>query len=406
MNATIYLFGEFNYGYSQYPDDYTSKVFKKIFDNSKSTTQVVIHRDGNLMYYVYIRKLEQSRYIGFCIVLNNLLLTQCLDGLFNLFENTVSRLVQNGQLIHFNDVGEIVTNVEQLYLNIEEIDLIDQSLRAGLNRFENEVKSLPAVNYGVSKDSSKDFVISDNLDDIVRSSYTNSYTFVYKSYSFNTSQMNSYKGVLTRVRNEKKVLQEENEKLKKVLSETIREKKQFKFVIFLFVILLGCGVFLFLLNDNLVFTRNALSCANDTISMQYDSLSIKNNHILRLVEDSIKLENYLQEALKSKIESDNKLKQFNDIISSRQPFFIKNSTFDFNSGYLKIDYYGFLESMNSFINIYVYNDKGLVVNKSAYISIAPGNNSTSIFINNNLDGREWYSFEILKGNAIIGGNRH
>ena len=86
MNVTVYLFGEFLGGYMQYPDDYTSKIFQNFQANAKMTTQIAIHRDGNLMYYGYIRKLEKDRYIGFCVVLNGLVLVR-IDGLFTLFEN-------------------------------------------------------------------------------------------------------------------------------------------------------------------------------------------------------------------------------------------------------------------------------------------------------------------------------
>lgn len=203
MNATVYLFGEFNSGYTQYPDDYTFAIFRTFHENAKSITQIVIHRNGNLMYYGYIRKLEQERYIGLCVVLNGLLLTR-LDGLFSLFENIISGLVTKGQLIHFNEQGDIVTKVEKLYMNKEEVDLLNESLRAGFNRFESNIRTLPAISYNVSKDSVKNFVIDDDLDEIIKSSYTNGYTFIYKSKGFNTVQMNSYKGVLTRLSNEKK----------------------------------------------------------------------------------------------------------------------------------------------------------------------------------------------------------
>lgn len=98
------------------------------------------------MYYGYIRKLEQERYIGLCVVLNGMLLTR-LDGLFSLFENTISGLVIKGQLIHFNEQGDIVTKVEKLYMNKEEVDLLNESLRAGFNRFERNVRVLPAMSY-------------------------------------------------------------------------------------------------------------------------------------------------------------------------------------------------------------------------------------------------------------------
>lgn len=432
MNATVYLFGEFNSGYTQYPDDYTSAIFRKFHENAKSTTQVVIHRNGNLMYYGYIRKLEQERYIGLCVVLNGMLLTR-LDGLFSLFENTISGLVIKGQLIHFNEQGDIVTKVEKLYMNKEEVDLLNESLRAGFNRFERNVRVLPAMSYNISKDAVKDFVVDDDLDEIIKSSYTNGYTFIYKSKNFNTVQMNSYKGVLTRLNNEKKDLQDELAELQIEYSKTLRQKKQFKFVLILSLVLLGCVIGLFSLNDDLNITRDALSSANSTISVQSDSLSSQSDRISvlhsenRVLEQSrqnermkrVKAENEL-ESLHSKnqeleqncleeqvqrVRAEKKLESIMKIIRERQPFIIKRTKFNYLSGYLNFDYYGMTNETVT-IKVCAYSDNGDSFSASSTIFIKSGDNSASIFLSRNLNVAKLYSFEILKGNTIIGGGRH
>lgn len=192
MNVSVYLFGEFNSGYSQYPDDYTSSIFQKFSANVKSTTQIAIHRDGNLMYYGYIRKFQQDKYIGLCVVLNGLMLKR-IDGLFSLFENTIFNLATNGKLVHFNEQVDLVTSVERLNWNREDIELLTEFLRAGFSRLEHDCTSLPAVSYGTSKDSCKEFVVDDDQDEIIKSSYTNGYTYIYKSKGFNTTRFNSYR---------------------------------------------------------------------------------------------------------------------------------------------------------------------------------------------------------------------
>ena len=116
MNVSIYIFGEFENGYNQYPDDVTSRVFRTFYNNSTSIGQICIHRDVNLMYYGYIRKLEYNRYIGLSIVLNDTMLTK-FDNLFSMFEDIITYLVTNGYLIQFNEQGEVITNVEKLYLD-------------------------------------------------------------------------------------------------------------------------------------------------------------------------------------------------------------------------------------------------------------------------------------------------
>ena len=101
MNSSVYLFGEMAEGYTQYPEDSSSEIFHRLYANSKATTQIAIHRDGNLMYYGYIRKLENNKYLGLCVVLNGIMLTR-IDSLVSLFENIIASLVSKGTLIHYN----------------------------------------------------------------------------------------------------------------------------------------------------------------------------------------------------------------------------------------------------------------------------------------------------------------
>ena len=404
MNVSVYLFGEFNSGYSQYPDDYASSIFQKFSANAKSTTQIAIHRDGNLVYYGYIRKLQQDRYIGLCVVLNGLILKR-IDGLFSLFENTISNLVTNGKLIHFNEHGDLVSCVEKLYLNREEIDLLTESLRSGFKRFEAYSAPLPSVSYGTSKDSCKDFVVDDEQEDIVKSSYTNGYTYIYKSKGFNTAQLNSYKGVLRKSYKEKQELVAKLDALEKEHAKTLKQKKQFKYVIIMFVILLGCAIGLFALNDNLNLTRDALSSANNTISMQNDSLNIKSVEISNLHDANHELDVRRQAEEDKRIEAESNLESLKKKICDRQPFIVKSTSFDFSSGYLRFEYYG-MTDVTVNVKVRAYNDEGSSYSNSSSIHIESGDNSASIFLSRGLDGGKWYSFELLKDNIIIGGDLH
>lgn len=418
MNVTVYLFGEFLGGYVQYPDDYTSKIFQNFQSNAKMTTQIAIHRDGNLMYYGYIRKLEKERYIGFCVVLNGLLLAR-IDGLFSLFENTISNLVTKGRLIHFDEQGEIVTRVEKLYINREEISLLAESLRAGFNRFENSVVSLPAISYGTVKDSVKNFVVEDDLNEIIKSTYTNGYTYIYKSKGFNTAQLNSYKGVLAKSYKEKEELTQKLTALQIEYTKTLRQKKQIKIVLFLFAILLGCVVFLFSMNESLNITRNNLSSANETIHTQQDSLKIKNIQISNLHLEKRRLEhNRRVEELKRKkaendldslygvcIESENNFNSLRKMINECQPFIVKNTSFNFDNGYLRLNYYGFIEGMVT-IQVHVYSEYGNSYTKTTSMDVHYGDNVAAIFLPERLDSSKRYFFAILKDNIFIGGGKH
>ena len=203
MNSSVYIFGNLSSGYTQYPDEKsTSSIFQKFYTKAKATTQIAIRRDGNLMYYAYIRKLEQGKYIGLCVLLNGAALTK-FEGLFSLFENVISNLVTKGYLIKYNDSGNLIANTEHLYMNREEIDLVAESLKGGFDSMQSTAMKLPPVNYAISSESVKEFVVEDDAKEILKSSYTNGYTYIYKSKGFNTALMNSYQGVLSRVSRER-----------------------------------------------------------------------------------------------------------------------------------------------------------------------------------------------------------
>ena len=355
------------------------------------------------MYYGYIRKLQQDRYIGLCVVLNSLIL-QRIDRLFPLYENQISNIVTNGKLIHFSEQGELVTSVEKLYLNQEEIEILTESLRAGFNGLERHCVALPTVSYGTTKDSSRDFAVDDDQDEIFKSSYTNGYTYIYKSKGFNTAQLNSYKEVLCKSYKEKQELQAKLETLEKEHAKTLRQKKQYRFVSILFVILLSCAIGLFSLNDNLNLTRHALSNAKDTISMQNDSLNARNRKISDLCLRNDKLNTLYLIEIKKRTDIEKKYEVLQKIVTERQPFIIKKTSFKFATGYLTIDYYGLTEGSVD-IQVKAYRS-GEAYSNTASIYVYKGDNTATVYLSSRLNGSEWYSFEILQGNVIIGGSRH
>ena len=242
MNNSVYIFGNLSKGYTQYPDEnFSAAIFQKFYTKVKATTQIAIHRDGNLMYYAYIRCIEQGKYIGLCDVLNNLMITK-FDGIFSLYENVISNLVSKGHLIKFNERGDLVPNTEKLYMNVEEVDLVTESLKAGFDNLVSTARTLPPVNYSTSSDSTKDFSVEDSEEDILKSSYNNGFTYIYKSKNFNTVQLNSYKGVLSRISKERDELKSECVRLSSQLAKAKAQQRNMKWVSILGAIILILGV--------------------------------------------------------------------------------------------------------------------------------------------------------------------
>ena len=143
MNSTFYIFGKFNGSYAQFPVDYTQEIFQQLPNRSSfANTQLVIHREGNLMYYSYMRKLEQENYIGFCLLLNDAMITE-IPALFELFDNGISHLALSGEIVKINDNGDIVSNTDSLLSNRQTIQRLSASMTTDLNKLEGSKRKLP-----------------------------------------------------------------------------------------------------------------------------------------------------------------------------------------------------------------------------------------------------------------------
>lgn len=240
MNISVYLFGEFSTGYSQYPIDYTSSIFHSFSDKAKSNTQIAIHRDRDLMYYAYVRKMENGKNFGICCVLNGMMLTQ-VDGLFNLFETAMSIQIARGTYVRFADDGMIITG-ESATASKEEYTLLADYFRSQLERIQTS--PLPPVSYSNSNTSVKDFTIDDSNSDIVKSSSVYAYTYIYKTKGYETAQTNSYQGIIAKQKHLNDDLQERCRDLSAKLTKEKVKQRNMRWVGILSIIVIVFGVIL------------------------------------------------------------------------------------------------------------------------------------------------------------------
>lgn len=222
-------------------------------------------------------------------------------------------------------------------MNIEEVESICESLKKGFDNLANTAVKLPPENFAVGKNNVQEFVVDDKEDAILQSSFTNGYTFIYKSKGFNTAQMNSYKGVLEQVSNEVcclkekiSILYEEKQELQDENGKILRQKKQFQYVIILFIAIVACGVGILLLNKNLHLVQGQLADANDSVRVKNqvirsndslivqksDTISRLNRTIESLSKDISVLNSDLIEERTKKDKAESELEDFRNKISS------------------------------------------------------------------------------------------
>ena len=317
MNCNVYIFGELSLGYTQYPEDSSSHILKKIYSFCKAPTQIAIRRDASMMYYCYIRKLNDNKYFGLSIAVNGYYISR-VDELFSLFEDTIEKIAQQGSFIHFTKDGSFTTSTTILKNEEEEIDTLSENLRRDFEALGSSTNILPQVDYTVAKDSVKEFNALDDKRDIVRASYTYGYTFIYKDKDFNTVRVNSYRSVLSQLNEENDNLRKRNEELKEQNTKILRQKKQFKNVIFLILAVIGCGVGLLFLYENLNNTQGQLDEANSTIVERNKVIDAKNNRINNLKNSIDSLQNEFYEEYNKRVAVEEDLTK----VCSANPFVV------------------------------------------------------------------------------------
>lgn len=181
MNSAAYIFS--NSGtYSQYPDDYAKEIFQTMAENASGESTVAIHRENNLMYYSYVyrhRAIEVLRpqYFGFCIILNDLMLTD-IKGLFSIFEDATDRLADDGKILYKNKEGNLCSSDLDFYQK-EAADIIAY-LNSRIPELEATAKKLPPLSYSIANTEMKKFSIDDDPTETVETSAKYAYTFITK----------------------------------------------------------------------------------------------------------------------------------------------------------------------------------------------------------------------------------
>ena len=398
MNCSVYIFGELYSGYTQYPEDSSSNVLKKLYPQCKASTQIAIRRDASMMYYCYVRKLHETKYLGLCIAVNGYYIAK-VEELFPLFEETIEKIARQGTFIHFADDGSLTTSTIRLRKEEEEIDTLSENLRRRFEALGNSKYKLPQENYSVAKDSIKEFNVLDDRRDIVRTSYTYGVTFIYKDKDFNTVRINSYRSVLSRLNETNLALKKENKELQDKNQEILRQKKQFRNVVLLILVVIGCGIGIYFLYDNLNNTQGQLDEANNTIVEKNNVIDSKNNRINNLKSSIDSLQKVYNEEHNRKVAIEERLTK----VCSSNPFIVTSCSV--GSEEFSFDYYAD-EEKDVTVTLKALNEKNSeIVSNSHSITVYKGTGSKKLHFHYKLSGSEYYYVVLMYDGHIIAGKR-
>lgn len=84
-NISTYVLAQSSNTYAQYIADASEERFKVALTLCDSPSQLLIQREGNLMYYLYVRQHSSQERFGLCVVANGMMATD-LERVFEVFE--------------------------------------------------------------------------------------------------------------------------------------------------------------------------------------------------------------------------------------------------------------------------------------------------------------------------------
>ena len=181
MNCTVYLFGEFGLGYTQYPQDGAEDIFRHGAALAETQTQIAIHRDGNRMYYAYLRKLDEGEghYLGMGLMVEGYMFRD-VNPLFDIFGTQFENIVIADRLLSLNSRGHVVANVGLLIEKRTEAERVTTNLCNTFARLTTQLIPLPQALFDHISTQVWKFGEDAAPSDIRKASEMSGYTLVQK----------------------------------------------------------------------------------------------------------------------------------------------------------------------------------------------------------------------------------
>ena len=218
LNATFSLFVSLDGQLSVYPVDNSRHIFTHAL--------IVTHRDGALLYYMYIRRLSSKKdCIGLSVLLNDRGFTD-YGMLFELFENTLTHEVLKEQWLYMTSDGKIDLWGREC-LNEKNTKGCLAELRARFQGAELSVRQLPAVANAVSVSEHVKCSVRATNENLFRETTRSTYAVIRKDKQMGT-ELENYRRI---IRELDKATRKEIDVLEILASRNVSKMRRFSLVL-------------------------------------------------------------------------------------------------------------------------------------------------------------------------------
>lgn len=317
MKSQVYVFGKFNGQNVQYPSDYSRDIFNEFDHLADRPATILTFRSGSLIYYGYIRRFFQnSDYIGFCVLLNDAQFSMP-SMLFDVFEETLARMVHTGEIVGMNSQGRFMSTTQDFSDKEQLLQSICDTLQSELESFP-WVK-LPPVDYSVGSEEVGQYDSNTHDDETVRlgmAKYT--YTCFSKAEDFDSPSVNSVRAVLNNLNQQKLAAEAENQALREANAMLVRQKAKLRYVLTIAFVAIVIFIVLMVKLQQLGETEKDLHSTKVSVSNLQSRTDELSEKVTKLSDNNDYLQRQLGEANATIVSKDEEISRLNEKVQNLQ----------------------------------------------------------------------------------------
>lgn len=317
MILKSYIFSYVSGNYQQYTSDHSEAFIKQCCIDCKDTHQIAIHRDGNLMYYSYFYKKNASSIYGLSVVCGEVCLN--LKWLYEYLQKTLEASANKGVLFNYDKQGQIRKNVVSFATEAAEIDNIFRDIKDDLERRPLFWEQLPPEDLSVPLTSKIALAFNDDDKAKITEALRHYHNVVV---TMENTLPSSFSQTVLRLNSEKEQLLVQKNGLEVEIEALKRQKKQYKWVIILSLLVAIGLIAIVSFNQNVNELRSILRSRDVSI----DSLNVVIGNKNQAISAQESIINRKEDELNSTKSELSTIKGVLDNISAYVPFVVSEMT--------------------------------------------------------------------------------
>ena len=398
MNCNVYVYGDFEHGYTQYPDNYTKDIIKSVTHKIKNqgTCQVAIRRKDDLAYLIYNYMYRGDKSFGFCLEYNKFC-PHNICYIFDFFDSIIADVMTKGEILHYTTSGNVQPSARYLHENTGTIDYYTRLIHLTFDDEQAIFKKLPPTNRSIDYDRTIIYQLQDSSCSIESALKDNNIIII--SRDADVDSIHSYKKLLKRINNDKQKLFEYNHELQNENAKLRRQKNNYLLVMIMSLLVMGCGIGIYFLNQHLHTTQQQLNEAQKTITEKNIIINKKNNEISSLKSSRDSLQKEFNEEHNTRVT----LEEYLSKLSASNPLVITSCSV-YNSSF-RFNYFAYEEKEITVTLKAINESNSNIISNRHTISLSKGFGNQKLDFNYRLNSSYYYHVVLIYDGRIIAGTR-